>query len=144
MKKMKLAAEQKQIDDEKERLEAEKNQIEEKLRAEKRQIEEKLETQKSQIEEKLGTKIRQIEDEKEKLEMEKRQFDTIREELKRKLRVNDENMMVVMIRGEVRNGSDTDQQGPPDHLAQVKTAINDLGKPSNHILFCALIAILFI
>ena len=131
MKKMKLAAEQKQIDDEKERLEAEKNQIEEKLRAEKRQIEEKLETQKSQIEEELGAKIRQIEDEKEKLEMEKRQFDTIKEELKRKLGVNDENMMVVMIR-------------PPDHLAQVKTAINDLGKPSNHILFCALIAILFI
>ena len=106
-KKIKLAAEQKQIDDEKERLEAEKNQIEEKLRAEKRQIEEKLETQQSQIEEKLGAKIRQIEDEKEKLEMEKRQFDTtIREELKRKLGVNDENMMVVMI----RSGNDTDQQ----------------------------------
>ena len=106
MKKMKLAAEQKQIDDEKERLEAEKNQIEEKLRAQERHIEEKLETQKSQIEEKLGAKIRQIEDEKEKLEMEKRQFDTIREELKRKLGVNDENMMVVMI----RSGNDTDQQ----------------------------------
>ena len=109
-KKIKLAVKQKQIDNEKERLESEKNQIEEKLKAEKRQIEEKLEAQKSQIEEKLEAKIRQIEDEKERLEIEKRQFDTIKEELKRKLGVKEENMMVVMIRGEVRTGNDTDQQ----------------------------------